>query len=73
MTYIASTGGINVMTYDLSDDEQYSECPEPGVCTLDQQVAFYMSTFATGEAPPFLPPSLPSGLPRRERASASQS
>lgn len=33
------------MTYDLSDDEEYSECPEPGVCTLDQQVQFYMNTY----------------------------
>lgn len=32
------SGGVNVMTYDLSDDEEYSECPAPGVCTLDQQV-----------------------------------
>lgn len=50
-TYIASTGGINVMTYDLSDDTEYSECPEPGVCSLDQQVAFYMNTFASGSIP----------------------
>lgn len=40
--------GINVMTYDLSDDEEYSECPEPGVCTLDQQVQFYMNTYGAG-------------------------
>lgn len=42
---VASTGGVNIMSYDLSDDEQYYECPEPGVCTLDQQVAFYMQQF----------------------------
>jgi hypothetical protein len=43
---VASRVQWNVMTYDLSDNEQYYECPEPGVCTLDQQVAFYMNTYA---------------------------
>lgn len=49
------------MTYDLSDDEEYSECPEPGVCTLDQQVQFYMNTYgACGSscAAPFCPSNL---------------
>ncbi len=47
----ASTGGINVMTYDLSDDESHYECPTPAVCTLDQQVDFYMSTYAAASIP----------------------
>eukprot|EP01064_Diplonema_japonicum_P021368 TRINITY_DN308_c0_g1_i7.p2 TRINITY_DN308_c0_g1~~TRINITY_DN308_c0_g1_i7.p2 ORF type:complete len:476 (+),score=169.87 TRINITY_DN308_c0_g1_i7:77-1504(+) len=41
----ANSGGVNVMTYDLSSNEQYHECPQPGVCQLDQQVAFYMNTY----------------------------
>jgi hypothetical protein len=40
-----NAGGINVMTYDLSDNEQFYECPTPTQCTLDQQVAFYMGTY----------------------------
>eukprot|EP01003_Olkasia_polycarbonata_P005571 NODE_533_length_827_cov_298.240360_g472_i0.p1 GENE.NODE_533_length_827_cov_298.240360_g472_i0~~NODE_533_length_827_cov_298.240360_g472_i0.p1 ORF type:complete len:200 (+),score=62.95 NODE_533_length_827_cov_298.240360_g472_i0:46-600(+) len=40
-----NAGGVNVMTYDLSDNEQYHECPQEGVCALDQQVAFYMNTY----------------------------
>jgi GH18 family chitinase len=48
---IASGGGINVMSYDLSDNEQYYECPEPGVCSLDQQVQFYMQQYATAGIP----------------------
>jgi hypothetical protein len=44
---VASTGGINVMTYDLSDDESHYECPVPTACTLDQQVAYYMDTYAS--------------------------
>lgn len=46
-----NAGGINVMTYDLSDDEQFYECPAPNVCTLDQQVNFYMQTFAQAGIP----------------------
>merc|ERR1712178_487522 len=36
---------INVMTYDLSDNNEFHECPTPDVCTLDQQVEFYMKTY----------------------------
>lgn len=36
---------INVMTYDLSDNNEFHECPESNVCTLDQQVEFYMKTY----------------------------
>jgi hypothetical protein len=48
---VASTGGFNVMTYDLSDDESHYECPVPTACTLDQQVAFYMQTYANASIP----------------------
>lgn len=41
----ANAGGVNVMTYDLSSNEQFHECPSPGVCSLDQQVEFYMNTY----------------------------
>lgn len=41
----ANAGGINVMTYDLSSNEQFHECPEPGKCALDVQVDYYMSTY----------------------------
>lgn len=47
----ANAGGINVMTYDLSSNEQFHECPEPGKCALDVQVDFYMSTYATAGIP----------------------
>ena len=47
MDSVANGGGVNVMAYDLSDNEQYYECPETNVCTLDQQVAFYMQTYGT--------------------------
>jgi len=43
----ANSGGINVMTYDLSDNEQFHECPEPGKCPLDVQVKYYMDTYKT--------------------------
>lgn len=48
---VASTGGINVMTYDLSDDESHYECPTPAICTLHDQVAFYMSTYSQAGIP----------------------
>jgi hypothetical protein len=37
--------GINVMTYDLSKDEDFHECPDDQDCPLDKQVAFYMNTY----------------------------
>ena len=43
--YVANSGGINVMTYDLSSNMQYFECPDESSCSLDQQVAFYMNTY----------------------------
>lgn len=43
----ANAGGLNVMTYDLSSNTEFHECPKDGVCTLDQQVAFYMNTYST--------------------------
>lgn len=36
---------INVMTYDLSSNEDFHECPETGLCDLDKQVDFYMKTY----------------------------
>lgn len=41
----ANAGGINVMTYDLSSNEKFHECPEAGKCALDVQVEFYMNTY----------------------------
>eukprot|EP01006_Ploeotia_vitrea_P050579 TRINITY_DN67475_c6_g7_i5.p1 TRINITY_DN67475_c6_g7~~TRINITY_DN67475_c6_g7_i5.p1 ORF type:complete len:277 (+),score=32.27 TRINITY_DN67475_c6_g7_i5:636-1466(+) len=43
----ANAGGINVMSYDLSDDEKYHECPSTSICTLPKQVAFYLGTYKT--------------------------
>jgi len=45
ISFMTKTSGVNVMTYDLSDNEQYYECPTTSCCTLDCQVQFYMSTF----------------------------
>ncbi|KAG0337300.1 hypothetical protein BG004_007700 [Podila humilis] len=42
----ANGGGVNVMTYDLSNNQQYSECPDVGVCSLSQQVNYYMKSYA---------------------------
>jgi len=47
----ANAGGVNVMTYDLSSNEQYHECPEPGKCALDVQVEYYMKTYSTASIP----------------------
>jgi len=47
----ANAGGINVMTYDLSDNEQYYECPTTDCCTLECQVQFYMSTYDQASIP----------------------
>jgi hypothetical protein len=41
----ANAGGVNVMTYDLSNNDEFHECPKPGLTTLDQQVNFYMNTY----------------------------
>jgi hypothetical protein len=43
----SSTGGVNVMTYDVSDNQAFHECPDDAHCKLDQQVSFYMDTFKT--------------------------
>lgn len=39
---------INVMTYDLSSNNQFHECPTSGVCELDAQVDYYMKTYRDG-------------------------
>ena len=41
-----NAGGINVMTYDLSDNPEFHECPDDNTCQLDQQVAFYMKAYS---------------------------
>jgi len=51
MTTGTNSGGISVMSYDLSDDPKYTECPSPGVCSLQQQVAFYMNTYQQAGIP----------------------
>jgi len=39
---------INVMTYDLSSNNDFHECPTTDVCDLDQQVEYYMKTYRDG-------------------------
>lgn len=46
-----NAGGINVMTYDLSDNEQFHECPDTQDCPLVKQVAYYMNTYKTANIP----------------------
>ncbi|KAF9300265.1 hypothetical protein BGZ74_008082 [Mortierella antarctica] len=46
MSQGANGGGVNVMTYDLSNNQQYSECPATGVCSLSQQVNYYMKSYS---------------------------
>ena len=47
----ANAGGINVMTYDLSDNPEFHECPADNTCALDKQVAFYMKTYSDAGIP----------------------
>jgi len=47
----ANAGGINIMTYDLSSNEAFHECPEQGKCALDVQVEYYMDTYKTAGIP----------------------
>lgn len=46
-----NAGGIDVMTYDLSKDTRYHECPADDICDLHDQVAFYMSTYQNASIP----------------------
>lgn len=46
MTKGKNAGGVNVMTYDLSSNEDFYECPESGICDLDKQVDYYMKTYS---------------------------
>jgi len=39
---------INVMTYDLSSNNDFHECPTADVCDLDQQVEYYMKLYRDG-------------------------
>lgn len=45
MTTSANAGGVNVMSYDLSDNQDFHECPDTDSCPLDKQVAFYLGTY----------------------------
>lgn len=47
----ANAGGINVMSYDLSDNPQFHECPDDNDCPLDKQVAFYMKAYQDAQIP----------------------
>ncbi|KAJ3075397.1 hypothetical protein HDU98_008226 [Podochytrium sp. JEL0797] len=48
----ANAGGINVMSYDLSSNNQYYECPATtSDCDLAGQVKFYMDTYAAAGIP----------------------
>ncbi|KAG0349602.1 hypothetical protein BG004_000008 [Podila humilis] len=42
----ANGGGVNVMTYDLSKNQEYHECPDSNTCSLSQQVNYYMKSYA---------------------------
>lgn len=42
---LTDSQGLNVMTYDLSSNPTFHECPEDGICALDQQVDYYMKTY----------------------------
>ncbi|KAF9361004.1 hypothetical protein BGX34_007375 [Mortierella sp. NVP85] len=41
----ANSGGVNVMSYDLSSNEQFYECPQPNLCSLHDQVNFYLKSY----------------------------
>jgi len=45
---VMSRIGINVMTYDLSKNNDFHECPTSDVCELDAQVEYYMKTYRDG-------------------------
>ncbi|KAF9322096.1 hypothetical protein BG003_006941 [Podila horticola] len=42
----ANGGGVNVMTYDLSNNQEYHECPDANTCSLSQQANYYMKSYA---------------------------
>ncbi|KAJ3076809.1 hypothetical protein HDU98_000109 [Podochytrium sp. JEL0797] len=47
-----NAGGINVMTYDLSSNNGFFECPDTtSDCDLAGQVKYYMATYATAGIP----------------------
>jgi hypothetical protein len=45
MSTSPNAGGINVMSYDLSNNQDYHECPDADTCSLSEQVEFYMKTY----------------------------
>lgn len=36
---------VNVMTYDMSKNQEFHECPEDNTCSLHDQVEFYMQNY----------------------------
>jgi len=46
-----NAGGINVMTYDLSKNQKFHECPDDSTCELEKQVDFYMNTYKEAGIP----------------------
>jgi len=42
---------ICVMTYDLSKNQAFHECPDDQDCALDKQVSFYMATYRKSNIP----------------------
>ena len=46
-----AASGINIMTYDLSDNQDFHECPSDQTCSLDKQVGFYIDTYVTAGIP----------------------
>jgi hypothetical protein len=51
----ANAGGMNVMSYDLSDNPTFHECPPSGGCTLSDQVEFYLNTYKEAGIPAGVP------------------
>lgn len=51
LTAGANAGGVNVMSYDLSKNENFHECPDAGDCPLVAQVKFYMDTYSAAGIP----------------------
>ena len=41
----SNSGGINIMSYDLSDNMTFYQCPLDGICSLDQQDSFFIDTY----------------------------
>jgi hypothetical protein len=44
----------NLQTYDLSQDQRYHECPADNLCSLHDQVNFYMATYVNASIPAYV-------------------